>query len=88
MSSKSLPDFITSITGRTWTFEPNVSAAASSTEETTQTAPGDVQESLAEETAQEGLGEISQHVESEEEGKSFASYFACCIYSCLVSCAT
>ena len=88
MSSGSLPDFITSITGRTWTFEPNVLAAAGSTEETTQPVPGDVQETVAEETAQEGLGEVSQHLESEEEGKSFPSYFACCIYSCLVSRAT
>ena len=78
MSSGSLPDFIASTTGRAWTFEPNVPAATRA-EEATQRAPDEVQEeTLAKETVQGGLDEVTERPESsggtenedrEEEGK-------------------
>ena len=80
MSSGSLPDFIASTIGRAWTFEPNIPAATRA-EEATQRAPDEVQEdTLAKDTAQEGLDEVTERPENsggtesegrEEEGKRF-----------------
>lgn len=65
MSQNSLPEFIARTIGRAWTFQANAPAPATTAEELAQTATSAVEEeALAEGTADVGVVEVSQSLES------------------------
>ena len=70
MSQNSLPEFIARAIGRAWTFQANAPAPATSAEPA-ETAPSAVEEeALAEATADVGVVEVSQGLESSGEGET------------------